>query len=300
MNIIFYSCEKSPVTTSLFNHHVFINEPITLDNIHRITSENTLCIGYNDNLRDAELINALRSKNICNIITRSKGIDHINVLCCSTLDIKVYSIDYDISSVAEYVMFLTLSLLKKSKNIFTCDSYSSYISDMIQDKSVGIIGYGKIGEKIESLMNPFHPKEILIHSKHNSNSFSLDYVLTRADIIFISCSLNRDTSNLINESKFNLLKPSCVMVNIARGNVINHTALINHIQTHPEFYYASDVIENENGMLYEMIKSKSDSVVNFLYTHPNVIITPHTAFLTKQTIDDMSNRIKNRQLIPQN
>ena len=300
MNIIFFSCEKSPVNADLFNNHVFIIEPITMDTIDRITSENTLCVGYNDNLRDVELLHALRSKNICNIITRSKGIDHINVMCCSTLDIKVYSIDYDISSVAEYVIFLTLSLLKRSKHIFSCHSYSSYISSMIQNKNIGIIGYGKVGEKLDKLIKAFNPTDIFIHSKHNPYSLSLEYVLSNADIIFISCSLNHDTIDLINEQKFRLLKPNCIMVNIARGNTINHNALIQHIQTHPDFYYASDVVENENGMLYEKIKNKTDLVVNFLFEHPNVIITPHTAFLTQDTINDMSNRIKNQELIEHN
>jgi len=292
MNIIFYSCEKSPVLKELFPNSILVNEPLTFNTINRITTENTLCIGYNDQLNDIDLIHALRSKGITSIITRSKGTDHINIMCCSTCDIKIYSIDYDITSVTEHILFLTLCMLRRAKNLLFKLPYNSYVSEVIKGKTIGIIGYGAIGEQIKRLIESYEPRIIFIHSKHLNYTDKIETILTKSDIIYITCALTQQTANLINTEQFNMLKPNCVMVNVARGNVVNHDALISHLQNFPNFFYTSDVVENENGLLYEKLINGTDDRINYLSNHPNVIITPHIAFMSKDTILSMCQLVK--------
>lgn len=236
--------------------------------------------------------------NLKIIVTRSVGTDHIDFEYCKRKKIQVFSIpDYGPFNIAEHALSL---ILTAAKNIIKANrethqgkfSYLDFLGIGLKNKTLGIIGTGKIGLELIKLVQNFGFK-ILAFDKYKNNKLaeklnfkyvSLNNLCQNSDIISIHIPLLPETKYLINEDNIKLMKNNCILVNTARGGIINEKALLKHIKKFK--YVCLDVLENE------LFFNKKHPLLKY----ENVIITPHTAFFTDNSIKsiaDQTNQLLN-------
>lgn len=257
--------------------------------------------------------------NLKYIALRSVGFSHVDLSYAEEKNIKVMNAPhYGDNSIAEYVFGLLLSISRhisqssldvKNQNI----DDDKYQGVELLDKTIGIIGLGAIGKKVADIALGFSMKPVYydITKDENYNYMSLDELLSVSDIISINCPLNSSTLHLLDENKFELMKQGVIIINTARGEIIETAALYKALLCGKVKFAALDVVECEN-ILYEDKENNIDienvrenCLKNFyitrkLLTMKNVLITPHIAYNTleaknrilKITVDNLLSSIK--------
>ena len=154
----------------------------------------------------------------------------------------------------------------------------------LKGKVVGIIGAGRIGSTVAKRMSGFDTSIIYysrsrnekLEKEFNAKKVSLSRLMKKADIISIHIPLNPSTKNLIDESKLSLMKSNAILVNTARGEVIDEKYLIKMLQGNKIFAAGFDVYEGEPAVNPE------------LYKLENVFLLPHIGSATIETRSAMS------------
>lgn len=155
----------------------------------------------------------------------------------------------------------------------------------LRDSTVGIVGFGGIGQTITKRLSGFNIRQIL-YSGHNKKPeaetigaklVSFDDLLAQSDFVFISCPLTDETRKMFNMKVFAAMKPSSILVNVARGDIIDQDALYDALKTKQIFAAGLDVTSPEP------LPSSHP-----LLTLPNCIIVPHLGSETVRTRDDMA------------
>ncbi|MBI4066995.1 2-hydroxyacid dehydrogenase [Candidatus Gottesmanbacteria bacterium] len=220
------------------------------------------------------------------IITRSVGVDHIDLEECKRHSIAVYHIlDYGAISIAEHALALLLSgtrrLFDANKKIKKGEfNFRNLLGYSLYNKTIGIIGTGRIGLEFIKLIKPFNCQIIAYDIYKNEKAakdldfsyVSLDELLQKSDIISLHIPLNNDTHHIIDNNKIQKMKNGVILINTSRGGLIHTKALIDHIN---KFYFIGlDVLEDEQSF------NKNHPLLNY----DNVLITPHIAFYTDETV----------------
>ncbi|MGM0446322.1 MAG: NAD(P)-dependent oxidoreductase [Bacillota bacterium] len=212
------------------------------------------------------------------------GIDHIDIKACNDNDIKVSnSSGYSDKAVAELVFGLTINL---TRNIIGCDNAtksgkdrSGLIGNEISGKKFGIIGTGNIGMQVAKIANAFGCE--LLGNDHKENreavEMGMKYVdlkelVSESDIISVHVPLNDSNVNLIDEKELNLMKENAILINCARGPIVNSEALAQALNNKKIAGAGVDVFEMEPPI------PKSHPLLNA----KNIIATPHVAFATEE------------------
>ena len=166
----------------------------------------------------------------------------------------------------------------------------------LSDCTVGIIGTGNIGSTVIKHLSGFGCK-ILAYNKFGENEelkkyaeyVSLEKLYENSDVISLHVASTPETFHMINEDSINKMKNGVIIVNTARGTLIDSKALIKNIKTEKIAAAGLDVIENENGLYYYNLSDKiiDNDEILMLKSFPNVILTPHTAFYTESTVSNM-------------
>jgi len=157
------------------------------------------------------------------------------------------------SPMAEHAVAMILALSKRlmiyhqqlSNGIF---KQQSSVTKSINGSVLGVIGFGSIGKATAKLLNPFGVKVMALNTSGKTEEKvefigtlkDLDYVLENSDFVLLSCPLNKETEGLINRQKLELMKEDAILINVARGAIINEEDLFNHLKTHPDFYAGID------------------------------------------------------------
>lgn len=220
------------------------------------------------------------------LVTRTAGIDHIAIDVCKKKKIAVYNIpDYGAYNIAEYAMAL---LLTGAKNIIQAYkqtqkgdfSYQNLLSVALRGKTLGVIGTGKIGIELIKMAKAFGLK-ILAFDPYKNEKLAkeigfeysdLDTILESSDFISLHVPLTPQTLHMIGEKTLKKMKNGAVLVNTARGAIIDTEALIKHVKKFKAV--CLDVLENEKEF------SKNHPLLKF----QNVFITPHVAFYSDETV----------------
>ena len=249
-------------------------------------------------------------KNLRIIATRSTGYNHIDVKYCSQNNIAVFNVEeYGQTSVAQYTFALILSLIRNlfpayfdiQKNLINHPDYEGRNLDKL---TLGIIGCGAIGSAVAKIAN-FFEMNVLVHSfakRNDVSSFaeytSLEDVLKKSDIITLHLPYSSETYHMIGENEFKLMKDGCYIVNTARGELIDNLALYENIISGKIKGAALDVFECEHITLHskDIIDEIKDAnskcvtsalVMQKLLGMENVIVTPHIAYNTEESINTL-------------
>jgi D-3-phosphoglycerate dehydrogenase / 2-oxoglutarate reductase len=225
-------------------------------------------------------------KLICSV---SSGFDNIDVEAANLYKIKVLNVPWgNYVSAAEHTFSLILAVNKqlsfvdsqmKKKKFIT--GYN--ISEEITGKSIGIIGVGRIGSRVAAFARSFGMKiygndikQAVINKYKWIKFLPLNRLLKTCDIITVHTPLDKSTRDLINRTNIKFLKPHAIIINCARGGIINEYALYDSLKRKKINFAGIDVFENE-------------PEINFRFADlDNVLLTPHIAGKTKQSHVRMS------------
>ena len=216
------------------------------------------------------------------------GIDHVDLKTCKERNIEVLNCpNYSNVAVSELVIGLTLNLLRKinEADLATRNNQtgSTFIGTELENKTVGIIGVGKIGNKTANLFSAFGCK-VLGYQRNpinnpNVTQVSIDELLTQSDIISLHIPSNEETYHFIDEEKINKMKPNAILINCARGAVVDNIALANTLNEERIKGAGIDVYDIEPPLNadYPLLNAK------------NTILTPHIAYYTKEAMIKRAN-----------
>ncbi|MCL4418797.1 hydroxyacid dehydrogenase [Patescibacteria group bacterium] len=247
--------------------------------------------------------------NLKFITTRSTGYDHIDLAACKERGIVVSFVPgYGDNTVAEYAFGLILNLTRKIYDaidqIKEKESFSllSLRGIDLKGRTIGVIGAGRIGQEVVKIAKGFG-MNVLATSPHQDAELaqklgftysSLEDLLKNSDIITIHCPYNQSTHHLINRQNISLIKKGAYLINTARGAIVETQALVEALKNGTLAGAGLDVLEEENLVKDELnflssIKTKEEDLRTILYDHvlmkmPNVLITPHNAFDTKEAL----------------
>lgn len=247
-------------------------------------------------------------KNLRMVATRSTAFSHIDLEYCTNHNIAVFNVEnYGKTAVAEYAIALMLMLIRNiipaahdMKN-HTVDP-KKYEGRILSSYTIGILGCGAVGSVVAKIAT-FFGMNVLIHSYMKNpelyetcNFVSLDELFEKSDIISLHIPYDGDNYHMIGKNEFNKMKDGVFIVNTARGELIDIEALHDNLQNGKIRAAALDVMECESLSIHpeeitSAIKKTNSKCVEIalitqkLFKMPNVIITPHIAYNTYETVN---------------
>ncbi len=314
MKIIFFGIEKvkqSVLLDSFSNGEVsFFDDKLDEKTAIKAKDAEVLCV----------FVNSAVSKNIIDmmpdlklIVTRSTGFDHIDCDYAHSKGIKIaYVPSYGSHTVAEFTFGLILNL---SRNIITANNYVKQSEDFnyfptmegfdLFGKTLGIIGTGKIGKNVIKIAKGFG-LNILAYDLYRDTAFakennfeyqSLEEVLKNADIVTLHTPYTKENHHLLNKENISQMKKGVYLINTARGELVDTEALIWGLKEGILAGVGLDVLEEERHLKDEknfMASGKATeeekkiiALNQELMEMPNVTITPHVAFYTKEAVEEI-------------
>lgn len=213
------------------------------------------------------------------------GVDHVGLDAAKEKNIAVSNASgYSNEAVSELVIGTTLSLARNLRSVEDrCregKDKTGLVGWEIKGKTVGIIGLGKIGTRTAELFHAFGATVLAQSRTHHDGiaeyieQVTQEELLRRSDIVVLHCPLNDSTRGMINAEKLAMMKPTALLVNVARGPVVVEKDLVNALENGVIAGAALDVFENEPPL---------DPASPVLHA-PNCLVTPHVAFATQQSM----------------
>ena len=263
-------------------------------------AEGCACISIITSKITAELAQRFADLGVKYIHTRTIGYDHIDTQKCRELGIRFGNAPYGPNGVADYTVMLMLMSIRRMKCIMERAAVQDYTLKGIQgrelaDFTVGVIGTGRIGRTVVKALSGFGCRIIAYDLYENdevkqfADYVNLDELMRTADLIPLHTPLTDDNYHLINRETIAKMKDQVVIINTARGGLIDTDALIEGIESGKIGAVGLDVVEKEFGLYY--YDRKSDIIGNrelsVLRGFPNVTVTPHMAFYTDNAIRTM-------------
>ena len=267
------------------------------DAILELIGKTRAIIVRNKTLVTKILIN--KASNLSCVGRLGVGLDNIDLVACEENNVTVYpALGANSNSVAEYVICSAMLLLRRAfqKNIEMISGVwprqeSSGLE--VRGKTIGLIGYGEIAQRTSVIAKSLGMKVVAFDPYINASSdlwrdtekLSLEKLLRVSDVISLHIPLNKETNNLLDENKLSLVKPSAVLINSARGGILDENALAKALRENRIRGAALDVFSEEP--LSEE-KAKKFSQLN------NIILTPHIAGITEESNERVSQMIADK------
>lgn len=283
----------------------FIDEAVEESNASKFSGYDVLCIFVHSNITK-KVISKLKKVKL--IATMSTGYDHIDLRACRKNDILVCNVpSYGENTVAEHAMAL---LLAHARNIVESVERTRRANFDIEGlrcfdlkgKTIGVLGTGNIGSHMCKYCKAFE-MDVLAHDKYPNkrlaDELGFKYVskaelYRKSDIISLHLPLLPSTRHMIDIKAVGSMKKGIVIINTARGSLVDTTAILKGLKSGRIGFYATDVLEEECAIkdererLTETFKQKCDVETlledHMLMNHPRVIITPHNAFNSTEAL----------------
>ena len=256
-----------------------------------------VCVFVNDDV-SAPVIDKLYELGIRIIALRCAGYNNVDIKHAYGRIHVVRVPAYSPYAVAEHAMALLLTSIRRIHKAFirTRDfnfSLSGLTGFDLHGKTVGVIGTGKIGSVFADICRGFG-MEVLAYDKFPSNPnvkyVELDELFEKSDIISLHCPLTDETRHLICRESMNKMKKGVVIINTSRGALIDAEALLAEIKSRRIGAACLDVYEEEADIFFKDYSGHivDDDLLARLISMPNVIVTSHQAFLTREALDNIA------------
>jgi glycerate dehydrogenase len=240
-------------------------------------------------LNESTLKDAPNVKLICLLAT---GFDNVDLAYCRSRGIKVTNvINYCTSTVAQHTLLLALALSEKiafyddyvkSGAYSAQDRFSNFDRTFydLEGKTWGIIGMGTIGRRVAGLAQAFGCRVIFYSASGKSTCtdyerVEFDTLLQESDILSLHCPLSDRTRGLINKDALSKMKETAILVNVARGPVVDTQALYDALITNQIAGAGLDVLEQE--------PMAGDNPLAQIKDSTKLIITPHMAWASLES-----------------
>ena len=281
------------------------NGKLSLENAQQIKDFDAVSVFIYSKI-DEQVIREI--PNLKLITTRSTGFDHIDIDACKKQGITICNVpSYGENTVAEHTFALILSLsrhmckacIRRFEQDFSIEGLEGFD---LKGKTIGVIGTGQIGLHVIRIAKGFDMKVIAYDVRQNkllSEVLAFEYVtleelLARSDVITLHVPYMKATHHLINKDTFKLVKKGAILINTARGSIVDTEALIDALDKKIlsgaglDVFEGEEVIKEEKQLLYdpknlEVLTSLVKD--HILLSKDNVVFTPHIAFYSKEALE---------------
>lgn len=276
----------------------FHDTRLTVDSVALANGCEVVCAFINDDL-SAPVLEQLAANGTRLIALRSAGYNHVDLAAAQRLGLPVVRVPaYSPHAVAEHAVALLLALNRRTHRAFNRTregdfSLHGLTGFDLHGKTVGVIGGGKIGQVFAGIMHGFGC-QVLIYDPFplsgldalGARQAPLDEVIASSDILSLHCPLTDDSYHLIDSARLAQMKRGAMLINTGRGALVDAPALIEALKSGQLGYLGLDVYEEESELFFEDHSDLplQDDTLARLLSFPNVIITAHQAFLTREAL----------------
>ncbi len=308
--IIFYSSkpyekEFFEVENNNFNFKIdYYEVKLNQDTVVLSKGYDAVCAFIHDNL-NSDVLKFLKQNNIDVVALRSAGYNNVDLKKAYEYKIHILRVPkYSPYAVAEHTIALILALNRKIHKAYIRTRELNFeieglIGFDLYSKKAGVIGTGNIGKIVAKILSLGFGMEVLLYDVYpdydfaksiNSKYANLDEIYKECDIITLHCPLTKDTYHLIDKQAFSKMKNGVMLINTSRGQLINTKDLIEALKSGKVGYAGLDVYEEEDEYFFEDYSTKGlpDDILARLLTFPNVLITSHQAFFTKEALQNIA------------
>ena len=252
-------------------------------------------------------------ENLKLICVAATGVNNVDLIAAQEHGIKVCNARaYATASVTQHVFSLILSLNRKLSSYkqsaingdWSQSEFFCYFGDPISDlenKALGIIGYGELGKAVEKVALSFGMDVLIAESHHAKNNVNDAHVikahvtkankrvdvktlLTRADVVSLHCPLTKNNQHMIAANELSIMKKSAIIINTARGGLIDESVLLSALENNEIAGAGLDVLEQEP-------PKKDNALINYAQNAENLIITPHIAWASQQARQNLVDQV---------
>lgn len=284
--------------------HELVFHEVPLNTQTALLAQNctAVCCFVNDRL-DATVMQQLAEQRVTLVALRCAGFNQVDLTTAKQLGITIARVpEYSPHAVAEHTLGLILMLnrnLHRAHHRIRENDYSlnGLLGFDLVNKTVAIIGTGKIGQVFAHIMGGIGCRVIAYDPVPNQGLLgenvayvTLEQVWAQADIISLHCPLTPATQHLINAGSIAQMKDGVMLINTGRGGLIDTRAVISGLKSKKIGYLGLDVYEEEADLFFEDNSNQllQDDVFARLLTFPNVVITGHQAFFTREALTAIS------------
>ncbi|MEZ3508375.1 MAG: 2-hydroxyacid dehydrogenase [Lachnospiraceae bacterium] len=276
----------------------FYEAPFQEETVTLARGYDAVCIFVND-YANARMIQQLYEMEVKAILLRSAGFNHVDIKAAED---KVWILrvpSYSPEAVAEFAMGMILTVNRYTHKAYNRTrefnmSLNGLMGVDLYHKTAGIIGTGKIGQAMIRICRGFGMR-VLAYDPYPNKNLDVEYtaleqLIAEADVISLHCPLTSETKHIINRSTIDHMKQGVYLVNTSRGSLIDTDALIDGLVAGKFGGVGLDVYEEEEGIFYEDKSGEimQDENLARLMTFPNVLITSHMGFFTKEAMQSIA------------
>lgn len=301
MKIAFYSTK--PYDTIYFealskeyNINIrFFEIPCNIETVYLAKGYDAICIFVNDYI-NSDIIKELAKLQVKAILLRCAGFNNVDINAAYAVKIPVLRVpSYSPEAVAEFAMAMLLTVNRHTHRAYsrTRDfnmNINGFMGMDLCGKVAGVIGTGRIGQSMINILKGFGMNIMAYdpypNPKLEVNYASLEEVLKNADVITLHCPLTPETKHVICAKNIELMKDNVYLINTSRGDLIRTEDLIEGLLNKKFAGVGLDVYEEESNVFYEDCSNDimEDENLARLLTFPNVLVTSHMGFFTKEAV----------------
>ena len=306
MNILFY--DAKPYDRESFDAHLgnypdvmidYLDADLTPGTARLAAGYDAICAFVNADL-SRDMLQHLHDVGVRVILLRCAGFNQLDLRAAEEFDMTVLRVPgYSPEAVAEHAMALALAVNRKLHKAYIKVRENNFslvgLTGMtFFGKTAGIVGTGKIGAAMCRICLGFGMR-VVAHDKYPSAELAsqgvtylpLDRLLGESDLISLHCPLTDETYHMVNRRTIGHMKKGVILINTSRGELVDSEDLIAAIRDHRFFGVGLDVYEEENENVFENRETDilRSSITARLLSFPNVIVTSHQGFLTREALD---------------
>jgi D-lactate dehydrogenase len=281
----------------------FLESRLSVDTAPAARGAKAVCVFVNDHA-DRAALECLCSLGIGHIALRCAGFNSVDLAAAKELGLSVTRVPaYSPYAVAEHAVALLLALNRKipraSNRVHDLNfSLNGLVGFDLHGKTAGILGTGKIGRVAAEILRGFgmrvlayDPFPLPDWAKQHGVEYTDARTLAReCEVISLHTPLTPETHHIVRQETIELMKPGTILINVSRGALIDTRALIEALKSGRLGAVGLDVYEEEEGVFFEDLSGQilHDDELARLLTFPNVLITAHQAFLTREALSEIA------------
>lgn len=276
---------------------------LTAATVASASGARSVCVFVNDRV-DRACLKGLADLGVRHIALRCAGFNNVDLVAARELGLGVTRVPaYSPHAVAEHTLALLLALNRKVHRAYNRVrelnfSLHGLVGFDLNGKTAGVVGTGKIGRITAGILRGFGMK-VLAYDPFPSPDWArdtgvtytdFDTLLAGSDVVTLHLPLTPQTHHLIGAASIARMRPGTVLVNTSRGKLVDTTAVIEALKSGHLGGVALDVYEEEEGIFFEDHSGEvlQDDELSRLLTFPNVLITAHQAFLTREALGEIA------------
>jgi D-lactate dehydrogenase len=298
-----YDIEHLSSENTKYNYEIeYFEVPLSRRTAKLATGASSVCAFVNDKI-NRDTLTALSELNIGMIALRCAGFNNVDLAAAAELGIRIMRVPaYSPHAVAEHAVALILTLNRKTHKSYNRVREANFSLERLvgfdlEKKTVGLIGTGKIGQVFAEIMTGFrcniiaydpYPNEEL--RRKGVTYMEKNEVFRHADILSLHCPLTPETNQVVNRETLGLMKKGAMLINTSRGKLINTNDAIEALREKRLGYLGIDVYAEEEKLFFRDLSEHiiDDEKIMQLMTFPNVLITAHQGFLTREALNEIA------------